>query len=213
MRTPSKLALTTFATLATLSIAVSVASARRIELSNQRFLEIWTLIRWEFAGTATVECPLTLEGSYHSKTLSKVSGQLIGYITSAKIRGGRAECNGTGTSRVLTETLPWHVRYSRFVGTLPSITGIVIQVVGLSVSLDPESFLLPNCLLHTEPAHPNTFISEIVGTQIRTVRADETQTIPIEGLCELGGSASFRGTGELFLQGSTTTRITDRLVA
>jgi hypothetical protein len=202
------------AVVACLAAAVSSATARRIEVSNQQFLQIWSQAVFEAEGFATMSCPLTLEGSFHSRTLSKVSGQLIGYVTRARVRGGATECNNTGTATVLTETLPWHLRYDSFRGTLPGITGIRVQMVGAAFKARPTGSV--ECLARTEAAHPGYGIAEITAEGVaRTARADETATIPAGGnlLCEIfPTNGRFRGTAEVFVLGSTTTRISVRLV-
>src|SRR5580765_3632601 len=108
MRTRSKLLLAALATTAFMSIAVSSANARRFEISNQRFRAVWTFLEFTANGHVIL-CPVTLEGSFHSRTLSKVSGQLIGYVTNAFVPA--TECVTGGRARALTETLPWHMQY------------------------------------------------------------------------------------------------------
>jgi hypothetical protein len=214
MRTRSKLLLAALMAAVFMSLAVSAASARRFELSNQRYLAIWPLLTFEAPGTATIRCPVTLEGSFHSRTLSKVSGQLIGYVTSAKVRGAvNSDCNNDGTARVNTETLPWHMRYLSFIGGLPNISGITIQLVGADFNVKPNNIFLPNCRVRTTAREPGVGIAEIAaGGVARTLRADETRGITPTGICELGGATDFRGIAEVFLQASLTTRITIRLV-
>jgi hypothetical protein len=115
MRTRSKLLFAALTATVFLSFAVGSASARRFELSNQRFLAIWTSLEFTIEGLSPVLCPVTLEGSYHSRTLSKVSGQLVGYITAANVNGPLCT-NGSAT--VLRETLPWH---GDMVGRAPAV--------------------------------------------------------------------------------------------
>ena len=56
---------------------------------------------------------------------SKGVGSLIGYITQAILR----PC-ATGTASILRETLPWHVRYAGFSGSLPNITSLTVHAIG-----------------------------------------------------------------------------------
>jgi hypothetical protein len=216
MRT-SKILLTALTAALVLGAAVSTASARRIEVSNQSFRAVWTSLeftgREPFGGTLIVRCPVTLEGSLHSRTLSKVSGQLIGYVTNAQVRGEEPPCEG-GTATILSETLPWHIRYDSFRGTLPTITGVRVQLINASflININPG---IP-CLFSSTTARPAFGIIEITGGVATKLRADETSQIPRfnaplnSGFCPAEGS--FKGTAELFLQGSTTTRINVRLV-
>ena len=75
-------------------------------------------IREEFG--VTVICEMFIGGSFHTATMAKVAGALIGYINSASVS---AEC----PARVLRETLPWHIRYRNFTGVLPNMASIGIS--------------------------------------------------------------------------------------
>ena len=119
------------------------------------------------AGGLNTMCPLTLEGSFHSRTISKVCGQLVGYITTANF----AMCSGAAQARTLTETLPWHVRYESFEGTLPSITGITFQIIGLSI----QSAV---CLYKSTAAAPARYIYHIAGGEVTNVPWVEMSPIP-----------------------------------
>jgi len=100
------------------------AFARNFEVSNQRIRGIFTSIEYHLPGVST-RCAITLEGSLHTRTMTKVLGTLIGYIT----REDLGACTA-GTATVLTSTLPWHVKYSGFLGTLPEISSIITHVIG-----------------------------------------------------------------------------------
>lgn len=213
MRTRSKLVLGALAATVFMAFAVSSASAKRIELSNQTFRAIWTLLAFigEEAGIR-VSCPVTLEGSFHSKTLSKVVNALIGYVTKAFVRGENTACNNTGSATVLGTTLPWHLTYESFTGTLPTITGITVLLVGAAFRVHPNG--APECLAGTTSANPGQGIINAVSNVVQTLKADPTKKIPLGGsfICELAGNSSFEGTAEVFVLNSTTTRVTVRLV-
>jgi hypothetical protein len=109
-----------------LGVFVSSASAGRLSISNQAIRSQWRSV--EFGGPfGTTRCQLTLEGTLHSRTMVKTIGSLMGYITRA-ILGPCA----TGAATILTETLPWHDRYSGFNGILPEITSLIVHVIGVS---------------------------------------------------------------------------------
>ncbi len=192
-----------------LATAVSSASARRLETSEQHFLAIWTLLTFNEAGGGTpIECPVTLGGSFHSKTLSKVSGQLVGYITEAHV--AEASCHNE-RARVLAETLPWHIQYNSFTGTLPNITGIRTTLIGASFLVRAFGFI--SCLYRTSQAEPAFGTINVTSGSANTLTADNTHTIRSQtGGCPAG---SFGGTAEVFVQenpGLSGTRITVRLV-
>jgi hypothetical protein len=87
-----------------------------------------TFPRVEFAGGfGTVRCNLTLGARLHSRTFAKVLESLAGLITAATVGGCEA-----GSATILRETLPWHMRYNGFSGTLPEISSIATNVIGFS---------------------------------------------------------------------------------
>jgi hypothetical protein len=129
-------ALATFA----LAAAVHTASARELSFSTQDIRAVWapvTVILPESAIEFT--CLMTLEGRLHSRTIGKVDGNLIGYITRAIVGhpcAGAGEMwihNGTEAplGNVRATSLPWHMTYRGFTGTLPTITEIRILLRGI----------------------------------------------------------------------------------
>jgi hypothetical protein len=130
MRKRSKLLLGALVATIALGTLVSTTSARRFGLTNQSFRAVWTggaaETGLEFVvGMTTIKCPATLEGSFHSRTLSKVAEALIGYVTRAAV----GMCAG-GTVTLQAGTLPWHIRYDSFSGTLPVITEVHVRILG-----------------------------------------------------------------------------------
>jgi hypothetical protein len=208
MRKRTKALVAGMAIASALAVLAGTTDARRIEVSRQWWRKIWSRLIIVIAGHV-IECPVTLEGSYHSRTISKVCGQLIGSVTKAFIRG--SACTG-GSMRALTETLPWHVQYLGFIGRLPSIPGFRSIFIGWAFSVVNAEGIA--CLFGTTQANPAGAIENIEGGVARTSRMDESLSIPVGGefLCAFAGEASFSGTAEVFVEGSTTTRITVRLV-
>jgi hypothetical protein len=194
-----------------LSFAISGAGARRIETSEQGFLVRISPIIWSAAGNR-LSCPLTLEGSFHSRILSKVCGQLIGHISQAQIPVGlEPPCQG-GTARALTETLPWHVQYVSFAGRLPAITQIRFQVVGARFQTVIGGV---TCLAGGTQAHPGAGAINIGGGgEGNSIRALPEFTIPLGGefICGFAGNGTFEGSGEVFTLRTPQARITVRLV-
>jgi len=125
---------------------VSGASAHRFSLSPEAGFRVqWQTwmpsIGWE-GGQVIVSCPATLEGSFHSRTLVKTAGALIGYITRAVTN--EAACSSSGAAearlRFLAETLPWHLVYNGFEGSLPNIAAVRFNVVGQAIRVSGLSF-------------------------------------------------------------------------
>ena len=126
----SRTLLAVVATTATLGALVGAASANRLSLSTRTLSATWSSLTFTSSGFATNRCVVTLSGSFHSSTFTKTVGSLVGYITGASI----GICSGM-TARANTETLPWHLRYASFTGTLPSITSLRFAVVGFSFEI------------------------------------------------------------------------------
>ena len=99
--------------------AANTATARSLSFNTQNIRATWSSL--EFQGLVTVRCRLTLEGSFHTRTIAKVARSLIGAITRATI--DEANCTN-GQGRVRAETLPWHLTYEGFAGTLPNISAV-----------------------------------------------------------------------------------------
>jgi hypothetical protein len=128
-----KFTLAALAAALMLASAVSTASARTLSITNQSFRVTWRSLEFD-GGIVTIRCPVTLEGSFHSRTIAKIEGSLIGYITRA-IANQNACTNGRGipfngtepyNGGTASQTLPWHVTYEAFEGTLPNISSIDI---------------------------------------------------------------------------------------
>jgi hypothetical protein len=194
-----------------MALAVSSASARRFEISNQAFRAVWSAMVFSNPeGSVRVVCPATMEGSFHSRTISKVHESLVGYVTRAVI--AEAQCQG-GRARALPETLPWHVRYASFSGTLPAIRGVLFGVVGMSGLVEPVAGI--SCLYRSTELQQALVTAEIEaeGRVGPLTWAIEARIGLSSGglLCPREGS--FSGTSAPITLLGTTTRITARLVA
>jgi hypothetical protein len=144
MRNSSRLLLSCALATVVLAAMVNAASARELAFSNQSIRAVWApvFIIVPMSPAAEFRCLLTLEGSFHARTIGKAPGNLIGYITRA-IAG---PCAGegqmwvhNGTERPLggeapATSLPWHMKYQGFTGTLPSISEVRILLRGIRVT-------------------------------------------------------------------------------
>lgn len=176
-------------TASVVAIACSSASAVQLSLSEPSFRAVWTPARFTFSGV-TISCNATLEGSFHTTSITKIAGSLAGHVTRASV----TSCS-SGTMSVLTETLPWHVQYGSFGGTLPDISTMTLRIVGMSASW---TFLGLTCLGRSEAATPAQLIAERNGSgTITSFRWDESAPIPLTGSA---GCSSIRGR----LGGTTT---------
>jgi len=202
MRNPSKLLLAGLCATFLLAAAVSTASANHLSVNEQRHRIVWREIQWVASAGSTITCELTLEGSFHSRTIAKVANALIGHINRASI----GTCRG-GSATVHTETLPWHEQYHSFTGTLPRITSVTIGFVGIRWRFRNS----------VEECEAGTTQSE-QGLGIIGLGAEgEANSIELSGSVALRGNflcnfatASFRGAGSV--KSSTGGTIVVRLI-
>jgi hypothetical protein len=209
VRNRSKLVLVALTAALTLGALVGMASANRIAQSNQTFRSTWNAL--EFIGFVTIRCHVTIEGSFHSRTISKVAEALVGYVSRAIVDEGH--CTG-GSARVLSESLPWHIRYASFTGTLPNITGIVLRQVNAAFQVSAVVLgAQVNCLFKSTAASPMRGTVEVSGGVAQNLTPEAAQ-IPRSSGSEFscGNSGRLGGTStSLTVQGATT-KITVTLV-
>jgi len=130
----SKLLLAVVGATVLLGGLVSSASARNLSVSEQRATALWT--RWNFSGGfGTIECEVKLSRSFHTRTFTKTVNSLIGYVTEGTI----LRCTRGGIT-INQASLPWHLRYRSFTGTLPAITGRSETVTGAEWTIREPTF-------------------------------------------------------------------------
>ena len=197
----------------TMAFAAS-ASARNLSITvEQRFDVKFARLTLSAPGVgANITCPVTLEGSFHSATIVKRLASLIGYITGANVNEGA--CEG-GIGHANRETLPWHVTYEGFRGTLPNITAVTLLLLGATFEVDPTG-ILPRCQSRTEAAHRAQGIASVVAEgggvlKIERLRADENPEIPCREAGGLTLNGRFIGEGAVTALGSTA-RLLLRLI-
>jgi hypothetical protein len=217
MRIRSAYIISACATILTLAVAVGGASANRIARNNQFWRAVWTPVTLkENAFGATIRCNMTLEGSFHSRTVSKVVRSLVGYVTRAI---GQRPCTGgefwiyNGVevlgATTLPNSLPWHMQYGSFSGTLPNITRIRWRIIGFRKLV--SAFGFASCIYTSKEAEPLIFNAErnTATGEITSVTAEEGVSI----VSETAGCPSFRLSGpSTFTLLGTTTKIIVTLV-
>jgi hypothetical protein len=187
--------------LAILGALVSSAFARNFSVSSASIRATYRSVEFG-GGFGTTHCDLSLEGSLHSRTIAKVLRSLIGYITRAIIQ---KPCL-VGDFTVLAETLPWHMRYAGFTGTLPNISSFATNIVGLSLIAIEPSFGF-GCLFRTTAESPaiGTYNREAGGALTTALISG---TIPTS--CGLNISVS--GTSSMLTLLGATSRLTVTLI-
>jgi len=203
MRSTSSWLLAAFAATLVILAGVGSAAANRLSVSQRTFSATWIPqeepvrtenITIEETFGLQVICEMQLSGSFHSSTMVKTAGALIGYVNGASF-------GGTCPARMLRETLPWHVRYRNFTGVLPTIASVGISVIGLAIRIPIGG---TECLVRSEATNPARFNFNLneVG-RMRTTSADATATIPGTGGCAFS-TFRLKGTGTA---GSVTVRL------
>ena len=199
-----KLLLATSGASVLLVALVAGASARNLSVSNQSISGMWSSFEFNLPG-ATTRCHITLEGSLHSRTMAKVSGSLMGYITRATL----GPCLSF-TVTILRETLPWHVRYAAFRGTLPNIDSIIVHLTEAAWRVREERGT--TCLARSEAGRPViiTFHRNAVSREI--TEAGISGRIPYGFEC-FGIEGTFRSdSGAVSLLGTQNVRISVSLI-
>jgi hypothetical protein len=188
MRTHSKLMLVGLGATLLLALNISTASARTLSVSSQNFRGTFNDLEFRVGESTRDDCRVTLEGSLHARTIAKVAGALLGYIT--RVQTG--QCN-LGTT-ILTSTLPWHVRYESFSGTLPNITLLVVRVRG--------AFQVTLCLVATDFRARFVVDGNSASPTYRRITGLEVPDQIINGIC---GEQHLRsnGNGSVSVLGTT----------
>ena len=178
----SKLILAALSATMLLAVVVSGAAARNLRLSEGNFELIWdnalggpkTKLKFISSRFATIQCKATLLGSLPS-TISKNTGTNQGTINHAEL----SECEG-GAVTIRTETLPWHLRYRSFEGSLPRIRSVNIGLLRAGFRIREPGGL--ECEFQTEVNHPGVFIvgNSAEAPEIGLERSGEPESITLE---------------------------------
>ena len=213
-----KISLASLIVALALASAVGTASANRLSTSGQTFRAVWTPLTFSSAeeGGIQIRCNVTLEGTFHTTTITKET-RLIGYITSVAVAH---PCEGfgeafayNGTERILGTTLgtslPWHLTYEGFTGTLPNITSLLVLLTGVKFQLVGGGLICSATYGGGRtPSNARGIANvEAGGT---TIRAEERTAIPrTAGSIVCPAQGFFSGTsGGVTTPGGTAIRIT-----
>lgn len=189
-----KLLLATTCGAILLTAVTGIAQGRNLSTSSTSWRAVFFETRLRVNEVTYLGCQITFEGSFHSRTIAKRLGSLIGYVSSSTL----GPC-GQFTSTILRETLPWHLTYEHFTGTLPNITSIAANIVGFSFKVR-EAVL--GCLGRSTSREPlrATFVREIVS-------GGRLTSLAIGGgiSTDCGWSLELPGSGRVTVLNTTTT--------
>ncbi|HZV72371.1 MAG TPA: hypothetical protein VFF79_01530 [Conexibacter sp.] len=201
----------------TMAVTAASSSANALSVDNNRFRITWARLRFFEVGGAinsSIRCPVTWEGSFHVRTIFKFRGVLAGYITRTRVT--TEACSETGIpaeARFHNERLPWHMIYQGFVGTLPNISHVRFMIREVAFTLTPANLLV--CEYDSElegEQFKGEFIRE-AGGKINSFEPDPTSLIEfIGGEVFCSPAAALEFVGQVFVLGSTTERISLRLI-
>lgn len=136
-----------------------------------------------------------MEGSLHAATMAKTAGALVGYITRASLNNGGCVA---GSATVLTTNLPWHVRYAGFLGVLPDITAVIVDIIGAEFRISGP---FGTCLFTTTVAQPNRSTFNLSRTHTVTVIETAAEVTSNENC----GAFGERISGRIFGDSATNT--------
>src|SRR6185436_3861009 len=181
-------------------------SARNLSTSNSNIRADFRPLVF-FNGEARLTCDVTLEGSFHYRTIVKSRLSLVGYITRVDVN--EAGCTGAGLlagarARANRETLPWHISYEGFTGRLPNFDStILLQHTDFTIF---NIFLVGSCIYE---GNARLFFDRALNE----LRVDETTGIPktpgSPGACPASGAPGGRTRATLL---GTSTPITVTLI-
>lgn len=180
-----RLVLVLVGTLAAAATVAAIAGARNISMSDSAIRATFREFRsGGSGGSVDIRCPLTLEGSFHSRTYAKVRGTLVGQITRAAMGH---PCTGTGgdmyvlngvevqEGRTVANTLPWHVRYFSFNGTLPRLSAVTLDIIGFSWIYPPFGEV---CLYRSTETNPARFVWNVASeSRVTGITAEPTPPV------------------------------------
>jgi hypothetical protein len=181
-----------------LALAVVNVSASRLSLNARSFRFVWSYFTVTEPGGYESVCPVTMEGSFHSSTFPKVSGSLLGYVN----RATSGACS-SGSATITSSSLPWHVRYRGFEGSLPSIGGMQLGIVGLGVTYR-EPFGI-TCRVRTTAEHPAVGSARLASGIVSNFMLDVSARIPAPGECAWGPITDFTFEGNASVSQAGTT--------
>lgn len=206
MRLRTKLVLTGLLAALTMTLVVTTASASRLSISNRNIRITWASLDLKSGGSVLEECPITLEGSFHSATIRKTPRALIGFISRASV----GICTG-GSKTILQASLPWHITYDSFTGTLPRPTGLVLLLHRLNWQVNIFGV---NCLYGEDGVERARATLNIEPNGLVTgLTPDPNIQLPlISGSFLCPEEAEFGDIGTVRLLGSTTQNISVRLI-
>jgi hypothetical protein len=211
MRTCSRLTFVALAAAFIMNLAVSSATAGRLSTSNTGFRLTWATLNFSAGAEFVVSCPITLEGSFHSATIRKVAGALIGSITRGIVHS--LACRGSVQSRatILQESLPWHLTYESFAGTLPNITSIAVLLARYAVQASATILGITVTCLYADQGAPEENLGFAIARNSETGALSTTTAVSGRRARFVRGSSgacpqflSATGTGQVFLLGNTT---------
>ncbi|HXE43894.1 MAG TPA: hypothetical protein VN635_01735 [Conexibacter sp.] len=175
------------------------AGASRLSLTEGEYDMSWAGLEFRNnLGAPPLVCPTTLSGRFERRTFSKVAGSQIGVVERVSINASErttGTCRG-GEITILTESLPWHINYHAFFGTLPSIRDVRVDIVNAAFRINMEG--VATCLIRSEASEP--FVAFIAtapesasgpASAFGTIRAGDGTCAPLGIVVSLAGQGPF----------------------
>jgi hypothetical protein len=124
-------------------------------------------------GAFDVQCDITRTLRLNERIV-KMAGATVGQVTRLDTRN----CIG-GNFELLDETLPWTISYSQFIGTLPEITDIDVQIRGVKFLVE-DPLGIARCL------YSGNLSATFDSTVVRDLTLEARTDIPLIGQLRRG---------------------------
>ena len=168
-------------------LAAGSASARNLSLDDRDIAMRWARLSFisSFEELISVSCTINMIGSFHASTFAKSAGSLVGINALSQLP---TNCAG-GTATVPLASMPWHLTYDSFAGSLPSIAAVRLNLIGFTALLRREFF---GCELDSTTLEPVPIDLGITGGVITSATIDPDAVINAgdlgeETLCDAAG--------------------------
>ncbi len=207
MRTFRKLVLAGLTAALLISLASGAAAANRLATNDLDFYAIWNdeSQRLSFEAGVTIDCEVTLLGHFHTQTITKTLGSLIGLVDHVEV--DETGCiNGDAIPVPPEGDVNWHLTYEGFTGTLPNITGVFLLLQGIEFVI--QSDIGADCIASADEGEAGDdnalgLAGREASGAITGIDADPNPQIDISdlpesnGLCDLVGTGGFDGTADV----------------
>ncbi len=195
-RNAARMLAAAFAAAVLMASAVATAPARNLSASSQNIRATWRVLEMT-SELVTIRCAVTVEGSFHARTMAKVVGALTGAVTRVSIK--EETCTN---GRFRPKNVPWHLQYAGFTGSLPNINSILFVISRFRIEVTVSGICTGE---YGTPEDRALVTANLTGGAVTSINlGGETRgnLVSGTGFCPRSGSGG--GTASVMLLGSTS---------